>query len=126
MNPQELIQLKQAFPYVDFTPKLEEKFLEIWKEKSFCKNESITEAGRKERYFYFVLSGVQVIYLIDNKGDRVVFGFTYTGDFSGVYSSFIADETLDYFLESLSEIKMLVINQENYLSLFGEFPQFNR
>ncbi|MEM6697244.1 MAG: Crp/Fnr family transcriptional regulator [Bacteroidota bacterium] len=126
MNSEELTLLKEAFPCIDFTEKFEQEFATLWEEKHFSKGDFITEAGRKERYFYFVLEGVQMIYLIDNKGDHRVFGFTYRGDFSGVYSSFIRNRPSDYFLECLSESRVWAMNLENYLNLFEAYPEFNR
>lgn len=126
MNSEELTLLKEAFPCIAFTEKFEQKFASLWEEKCFSKGDFITEAGRKERHFYFVLEGVQMIYLIDNKGDHRVFGFTYRGDFSGVYSSFIQNRPSDYFLECLSESRVLAMNLENYLNLFEAYPEFNR
>jgi len=126
MNSEELALLKEAFPSISFTEELEQRFVSFWEEKHFSKGDFLTEAGRKERYFYFVLEGVQMIYLIDNKGDRRVFGFTYRGDFSGVYPSFIQNRTSDYFLECLGKTRVLAMNLENYLNLFKVYPEFNQ
>lgn len=123
---EELALLKGAFPCIHFTEEFEQKFASLWEEKCFSRGDFITEAGRKERHFYFVLEGVQMLYLIDNRGDHRVFGFTYRGDFSGVYSSFIQNRPSDYFLECLSESRVWAINLENYLNLFKEYPEFNR
>ena len=126
MNEQEWAQLKASFPYVDFTAEFERAFRAMWEEKVFKKGDFVTEAGRKERYFYFVFSGVQSIYLIEHKGDRIVFGFTYKGDFSGVYASFVADDISDYFLECLSDSRLYAINRANYFNLFEQHPSFNK
>ena len=46
-------------------------FLNLWKEYTFKQNELITEAGRIEKHFYVVLEGVQAIYLLNQKGDKL-------------------------------------------------------
>ena len=81
MSDQEFEFLKSSFKGVQFNDALEADFRLMWKEKTFAKNEWLLEAGRVEQYFYFVLEGVQAVYYINGKGEKVVLGFSYRGDY---------------------------------------------
>ncbi|UOY09072.1 Crp/Fnr family transcriptional regulator [Muricauda sp. SCSIO 64092] len=99
-------------------------FLNLWKEYTFKQNELITEAGRIEKHFYVVLEGVQAMYLLNQKGDKVVLGFSYTGSPSGIFDSFLHQKPADTFLEALKPSKLLGISRSDYLSLFEAHPDF--
>lgn len=117
--------LEAAFVGVDFNDALRESFAEIWKVMEYNRSDLITQAGQRERYFYFVLEGVQAIYLIDRKGEKVVLGFSFRNDFSGVYDSFLHQQPSQFFLEALTPSRMLAITHDDYNRLFTEFPSFN-
>ncbi|MBV6647112.1 MAG: Crp/Fnr family transcriptional regulator [Cyclobacteriaceae bacterium] len=118
--------LKAAFQGVDFTPDLEDYFLEHWKEKTFKRHEFITEVGKRERYFYFILSGVQVLYVISKKGEKVVLGFTFKHNFSGVYDAMLRSYPSNFFLEVISDTTCLRMSAEAFNGLFTRFPGFER
>lgn len=116
--------LKSFFKEIPFTPHQENGFLGLWKEYSFKQNELITEAGRIEKYFYVVLEGVQAIYLLNQKGEKVVLGFSYSTSPSGIFDSFIHQKPADTFLETLKPSKLLGISRTDYLNLFETYPDF--
>lgn len=118
--------LKGLFKDVSFTPLEQQQFLNLWKPISFKQNEIITEAGSLEKYFYVVLEGVQAIYLLNQKGEKVVLGFSYSGSPSGVFDSFIHQKPSDTFLEALKPSKLLAISRTDYLSLFENFKGFHQ
>ena len=117
-------QLKRFFPQVSFTSEEETHFRSLWVERSFNQYDLITEAGAIERYFYFVLEGVQAIYILNEKGEKIVLGFSYSGSPSGAFDSFIKRTASDTFLEALKPSKMLAISYEDYQSLFEKNPAF--
>nr|WP_299386415.1 Crp/Fnr family transcriptional regulator [Allomuricauda sp.] len=117
-------QLKRFFPQVSFTSKEEAHFRSLWVERSFNQYDLITEAGAVERNFYFVLEGVQAIYILNEKGEKIVLGFSYSGSPSGAFDSFIKRTASDTFLEALKPSKMLAISYEDYQSLFEKNPAF--
>lgn len=84
----------------------------------------LVEAGTIAKYFYLVISGVQVIYLIDKKGEKVVLGFSFDGSASGVYDSFLTQTPSKYFIEVLSPSKLIALSWERYSEFFDRFPQF--
>ena len=95
-----------------------------FKVRAFKAREIITESGGYERYFYLVLSGVQAIYLINDKGEKVIFGFSFNGSPSGAFDSFIRQEPSNFFLEALSPSKMIGITRQDFDLLFEKFPEF--
>lgn len=126
MNPDIFKHLKKAFFPVAFTEELEAFFRKNWKEKQFNRSDLITEGGAIERYLYFVIEGVQAIYLINSKGQKIVLGFSYTDNLSGVYTSFLTQKSSDYFLEALTPSRMLALSLNDYNSLFEQFPSFEK
>lgn len=101
---------------------LEENFTILeYPQRSF-----LVEGGEVAKYFYFALSGVQAGYLINSKGEKVIFGFSYKGSPSGIYDSFVSQTPSNYFMEALTPSKLIAINKEKYDELFKLFPEFYR
>lgn len=90
--------------------------------KEYDQREFITEAGAIAKHFFLVISGVQVIYLIDSKGDKVVLGFSFDGSVSGVYDSFLTQKPSKYFIEVLTPSKLIALSWEKYTEFFELFP----
>lgn len=126
MNKDLLKRLQQAFSEVNFTQVITEDFERLWVEKEYKRGELISESGKVERYFYYVLEGVQVGYIINTKGEKVVLAFSYNGNFSGIYDSFLRSEPSLYFLEALTDSKMLALPLSAYQFLFEHYPDFYR
>ncbi|MCG8576304.1 MAG: Crp/Fnr family transcriptional regulator [Flavobacteriales bacterium] len=118
--------INNAFRPLELTPETHLEFYEMWKEIEFGKNEFLTEAGKVEKRFYLVIEGVQVIYILDLKGDKKVIGFSFDGSYSGVYDSYLYQRPSKYFLEALTPSKLIYISLEDYQSLFDRYPEFDR
>jgi CRP-like cAMP-binding protein len=125
MTKQDYTQLKAAFQF-EFPEPLDEVFPTLWTEKSFDRYQLITESGKVERYFYFVLEGVQALYLIDQKGERVILGFSYSGNFSGVFDSYLKQRPSSFFLEALTPSRMLGLPIDAYHQLFDQYAELDR
>ncbi|WP_420576272.1 Crp/Fnr family transcriptional regulator [Ekhidna sp.] len=97
---------------------------EHFQEKEYTAREIIVEGGGLAKYFYLVQSGVQAIYIINTKGEKVILGFSFTGNISGVYDSFITGEPSNLFLEAITPTKMIGISRTDYFALFNQFPEF--
>ena len=93
-------------------------------EKEYEQRSFMVESGMVARYFYFALSGVQAGYLINSKGEKVIFGFSYKGSPSGIYDSFITQKPSNYFMEALTPSRLIAISKEKYDQLFELFPEF--
>nr|WP_298996322.1 Crp/Fnr family transcriptional regulator [uncultured Allomuricauda sp.] len=120
------LKVKAFFPHVNFNHVDESWFRSLWVEKSFNQYDLITEAGSIEHYFYFVLEGVQALYILNEKGEKVVLGFSYTGSPSGVFDSFIAQTPSSTFLEALKPSTLLGIHLSDYHQLFETHPEFHK
>lgn len=124
MDDRIFAELKAFFPQVALTEQEENHFKSLWSVKTFNQYDLITEAGNIERYFYFVLEGVQAIYILNEKGEKVVLGFSYSGSPSGVFDSFINKQPSYTFLEALKPSQMLAISFKDYQDLFEKYPGF--
>lgn len=92
--------------------------------REYSQKDFLVESGRVAKYFYFGLAGVQAGYLLSSKGEKVIFGFSYQGSPSGIYDSFITQKPSSYFMEALTDSRLIAINKEHYDQLFIEFPEF--
>lgn len=92
--------------------------------RTFAARQLILEPGNKERYFYLVKSGVQALYLIDGKGEKVVFGFSYTWTVSGGYDSFVLQQPSQLFIEAITPSELMGLSKPHFDELFVRFPEF--
>jgi CRP-like cAMP-binding protein len=122
---QYLDHIKSAFAVVSFTPELEAFFVENCTVRAYPRNTIITAAGVVERYLFLVLSGVQSLYLIDRRGELVILGFSYQGNFSGVFHSYLSQQPSDFFLEAHTDSLMLCIPLSAYQHLMDHYNDFN-
>jgi CRP-like cAMP-binding protein len=109
--------------YVKLSPQARAFLKTSFSEVTIGARSWIVQAGDIAKYFYFVLSGVQAIYLINSKGEKVVLGFSFDGTVSGVYDSFIHQAPSNYFLEALTDSRLIAINKERFDVLFEKFPE---
>ncbi|RED93655.1 Crp/Fnr family transcriptional regulator [Marinoscillum furvescens] len=121
MNAQELI-LQNFKGYVQEGDAPYEYLMTHFCEYTYDSRQLIVEGGAIARHFYFVLEGVQAIYVISRTGEKVVLGFSFDGSVSGVYDSFIYQKPSAYFLEALTPSRMLGISIDRFNELFERFP----
>ncbi|MCK0161288.1 Crp/Fnr family transcriptional regulator [Allomuricauda sp. F6463D] len=124
MDNEEFYHLKTFFFNLDLTKEEEEHFYSLWTIKTFNQYDLITEAGSTERFFYVVLEGVQALYVLNEKGEKVILGFSYSGSPSGVFDSFIQQKPSQTFIEALKPSKLFSISRSDYDTLFDDFPNF--
>lgn len=110
--------------YVNIKPEAYAFLNASFEEKHFDMKDLIVEYGSVDHYFYFVVSGIQAIYLINGKGEKVVLGFSFGGSVSGVYDSFLYETPSQLFLEALTPSTLIRIHKKSYLELFDLFPEF--
>ena len=110
--------------YVNISEDAYDFLLDRFKVRKYAANEFLVEGGRVARYFYFALSGVQAGYLLNSKGEKAIFGFSYQGSPSGIYDSFIQQQPSSYFMEALRDSTLIAISKEDYDELFHQFPEF--
>ena len=99
--------------------------LSYWKPLEFKKNEHLTQAGQIEPYFYFVEKGIQRLYFLD-KGLEHILGFSYDGDFSGLFDSFLHQSPGELNLQAISDSQLLAINFQDYTTLINRYRKLER
>lgn len=82
------------------------EYLNHWKEITLPKKTLMTAAGDVERYFYFVIEGVQKSYYV-HEGKPHIIAFTYPPSFTGVPDSFFTQTPSPCFLETITESKFV-------------------
>jgi CRP-like cAMP-binding protein len=102
-----------------------EAFLSKWKPVSFKRKELITRAGQTEKYLYFVEEGIQRSYYVKEDKEHVI-AFVYAPSFSGIPESFIPQEPSKYFLESITDCKMLRLSHHDLQKLMDEHRGIER
>ncbi len=115
-----------AFKDAELSEEHAQEFLGLWKPVAISKHTLMTEVGKVERRFYVVIKGVQAVYLLDRKGNKVVIGFSFDGSYSGIYDSFVDREPSGYFLEALTDSELYYISPDEYDALFDKYPGFDR
>jgi len=85
-----------------------ESYLSNWSVCTVPKKTIITECGKTERYLYFVEEGIQKSYYLNDGKQHVMF-FAYAPSFSGVVESFLTQTPSKYYLETITDSKLLRI-----------------
>lgn len=122
-------------PYIHLRNKVEElarisdeewrDFSSRWKTKKIKKGEYIIRPGQTEKYFYFVNKGVMRAFVLIN-GVEVSVGFSYDGDFSGAYDSFLDQKPSDWNIQAISEVGLLRIGFHDLMEMFDRYKSFER
>jgi CRP-like cAMP-binding protein len=100
-------------------------FSSHWQPYQFSKGHIVTDFEEIEGYFYFVHEGVIRAYF--EKGiEEFNIGFSYYGEFSGVYDSFVKRKPAGYCLETLAPTNGLRISFEGLNTLYDEYKVFER
>jgi CRP-like cAMP-binding protein len=92
-----------------------------WKSYRFEKGLILTQTGEVEKHFYYVHDGLMRGYFEKN-GTEYNMGFTYKGDYSGVYDSFVFQKPADWYLETLTETSGLRISYHQLELLYQRVP----
>jgi len=100
-------------------------FSSRWKSMRIKKGDYIIQVGQVEKYFYFVHEGVIRAFLINN-GVDVSVGFTYNGDFSGAYDSFLEQKPADWSMQATSEAELLRISYSDLMEMFDRYKSVER
>jgi CRP-like cAMP-binding protein len=116
--PPDLEQLKQTVAAIH--PLTDEEWLQFsepWKTAAFSRKQTLTAAGEREKYLYFVLEGVQRIFYLDENEREATLVFTYAPSFGGVIDSLLTSQPSRYYYETLSASRFLSISHHELLSL---------
>lgn len=104
---------------LEVNDKMLDEYLSHWTAHSIPKNTVITESGKTERYIYFVTEGIQKSYYL-NKGKQHIMFFAYSPSFSGVIESFLTQTPSKYYLETITDSKVVRLSYEKHTQLIQE------
>ena len=96
-----------------------------WKLVRFGKGEYLIRKNRVENFFYYIDSGVTRALTLHGDQD-VSLGFSYNGDFSGAYDSFIDRKPSWFGIQAISDCSGLRIGYNEFMQLFDESHQIER
>lgn len=97
-------------------PEVMEEYTSYWEPVAFKRGDFLTQEGQIERYLYFVQEGLQRSYYLKD-GKEYTLAFTYPPSFTGVPDSFMPQKPSRYFLECVTESKLLRISHGKQLEL---------
>ncbi|HNP18379.1 MAG TPA: Crp/Fnr family transcriptional regulator [Fulvivirga sp.] len=100
-------------------------FSSKWQMVEINKDDYLIKEGQIEHYFYFVFDGVLRAFATKD-GDEICIGFSYNGDFSGAYDSFLAQTKSEFAIQALTKSTLLKINRENLFLLFDKYKSIER
>jgi CRP-like cAMP-binding protein len=127
MNPQEEEQLRQlVFTINPLSSEEWNDLLRIWVPVSYKRKTVLTAAGEVEKHLYFVTSGVQRAFYLDETHPDSTIVFTYPYSFSGVADSFLTQTPSKYFLETLTTSTMLRTNYQQLSGLMNKYHNMER
>ena len=121
-----ILGLRQSVEYyVKCEEDVMKDFLLPWKPFEFDRNAIVTDFDQVEKYFYFVYKGVLRGYFIKN-GLEYNMGFSYDGEYSGVYDSFVTRMPSTWALETITPTRGLRIDYDSLMRLFDEHKAIER
>ena len=96
-----------------------EAYIAHWTPYTLPKKTIITAPGETQKYWYYVLEGIQKSYYLKN-GKQHVIAFTYPPSFTGIPESFFTQNPSKYYLETITDSKFLRISFEKHQQLMQE------
>jgi CRP-like cAMP-binding protein len=117
----ELELLQKAVDAVQPLPEAAwQDFSSKWKTVTVARKQTLTAAGEKEKYLYFVLGGVQRVFYLDDEGREATLVFTYAPSFGGVIDALLLQQPSNYYYESLSQSRFLQLSFTDLSALMQE------
>jgi CRP-like cAMP-binding protein len=100
-------------------------FSSKWHPGSVMKNDFTIRQGQIERYFYFVNNGVLRAYTIDD-GVEVSIGFSYNGEYSGAYDSFLEQTPSEWNMQAIVDTDFLRISFLDMMEMYDKYKAIER
>ena len=97
------------------------EFRTYWKTFEVSKNQPVTSQGTVEKYFYYIHKGLLRGYFEKN-GQEYNMGFSYDGEFSGVYDSLVFQRPSDWHVEALDDSAGLKLHYDHFMELQEKYP----
>jgi len=102
-----------------------EVFAASWRLKAVSRKQVLTVAGQQENYLYFITSGVQRIFHLDEQGREATVLFTYAPSFGGVIDSLLLQKPSKYYYETLSGSTFLQLSFRELESMMKTRPSID-
>lgn len=99
--------------------KILEEYIAHWQPYTLPRKTLMTTAGETQRYWYYVLDGIQKSYYLNEEKQHII-AFTYAPSFTGIPESFFVQTPSKYFLETITESNFLRISFEKHQQLMRE------
>lgn len=118
----EYVQLlkDQVFKIGYLEPEAFEALVTPWERVSYARKQLITKAGETEKYLYLVLDGVQRAYF--RHGDKEpTLVFSFKPSFSGIIDSFFTQTPSKFYLETITQSKLVRIHYNDLSRLMTEY-----
>lgn len=96
-----------------------DEYISHWKPYALPKKTIMTAPGETERYWYYVVDGIQKSYYLHGDKQHVI-AFTYPPSFTGIPESFFTQTPSPYFLETITDSQFLRISFEKHQALMQE------
>lgn len=100
-------------------------FVSFWRPLAVSKGTVLTKTGQVENYFYYVQKGVVRGYA-EKDGEDISIGFSYNGDYTGAYDSFLARTPSEWCIEAISDVSLLRIHYDDLTLLFDRHKVVER
>lgn len=97
----------------------------FWSLRSFPRGSFVSAAGRVERHFYIVASGVQRMY-VEHDGSEVCIGFSYDGSWSGDYDSFLRQRPGRFQVQAVTDSTLWGIARPDLQELYDRSAIMDR
>ncbi|MCH2177038.1 MAG: Crp/Fnr family transcriptional regulator [Lentisphaeria bacterium] len=94
-------------------------YIDSWTEQQHPRKTILTEPGNTQKDLYFIFEGIQKSYFL-NDGKEHIIAFTYAPSFSGIPESFFTQTPSKYYLETITNTKLLKISYDKHMELLQE------
>ena len=98
------------------------RFSEPWKLRREGRKQTITVAGSREPYLYFIAEGVQRIFYLDEQEREATLVFTYSPSFGGIVDAFLQQNPSAYYYETLTPSVFLQLAYSDLQQLLSTLP----
>lgn len=93
-----------------------EDYISNWTTFSLKRKTILSLPNKTERYLYYVKSGIQKSYYLNNGKEHVMF-FAYAPSFSGIVESFLTQKPSRYYLQTITDSTFLRISYSKHQEL---------
>lgn len=89
------------------------------------KKDYIIHDGDKERYLYFIESGILRYWILDTHLQEITFNFSFAGEFANSYYSFCKDTKSEFDIQALTDCVIWRINRDIIFEMFKTSLEIN-